>query len=163
MWDLPRPGLEPVSPALAGGFLTTVPPRKPQVLFTVTQALLWRARQDWYLGVINLFICPIHLVSPDIQKSVWRQHMWVLRMLLQLGLWLTARPCSAVGEHHRTWTPTPDKVTRRLSWSENKTRSLCSPHNPKRLPLPQLQWVKQTLEHHGVELHVSAYTQILFQ
>ena len=26
MWDLPRPGLEPVSPALAGGFLTTVPP-----------------------------------------------------------------------------------------------------------------------------------------
>ena len=25
MWDLPRPGLEPVSPALAGGFLTTVP------------------------------------------------------------------------------------------------------------------------------------------
>ena len=28
MWDLPRPGLEPVSPALAGGFLTTVPPGK---------------------------------------------------------------------------------------------------------------------------------------
>ena len=29
MWDLPRPGLEPVFPALAGGFLTTVPPGKP--------------------------------------------------------------------------------------------------------------------------------------
>ena len=29
MWDLPRPGLEPVSPALAGGFSTTVPPGKP--------------------------------------------------------------------------------------------------------------------------------------
>ena len=28
MWDLPGPGLEPVSPALAGGFLTTVPPGK---------------------------------------------------------------------------------------------------------------------------------------
>ena len=26
MWDLPGPGLEPVSHALAGGFLTTVPP-----------------------------------------------------------------------------------------------------------------------------------------
>ena len=26
MWDLPWPGLKPVSPALAGGFLTTVPP-----------------------------------------------------------------------------------------------------------------------------------------
>ena len=29
MWDLPGPGLEPVSPALAGGFLTTAPPGKP--------------------------------------------------------------------------------------------------------------------------------------
>ena len=36
MWDLPRPGLEPVSPTLAGGFLTTVPPGKPvQVDFEV--------------------------------------------------------------------------------------------------------------------------------
>ena len=33
MWDLPRPGLEPVSPALAGRFSTTVPPGKP---WTVT-------------------------------------------------------------------------------------------------------------------------------
>ena len=30
MWDLPWPGLEPVSPALAGRFLTTVPPGKSQ-------------------------------------------------------------------------------------------------------------------------------------
>ena len=30
MWDLPGPGLEPVSPALAGGFLTTAPPGKSQ-------------------------------------------------------------------------------------------------------------------------------------
>ena len=29
MWDLPGPGLEPMSPALAGRFLTTVPPGKP--------------------------------------------------------------------------------------------------------------------------------------
>ena len=28
MWDLPGPGIGPVSPALAGGFLTTVPPGK---------------------------------------------------------------------------------------------------------------------------------------
>ena len=35
MWDLPRPGLEPVSPALAGRFSTTVPPGKPPILFLV--------------------------------------------------------------------------------------------------------------------------------
>ena len=30
MWDLPGPGLAPVSPALAGGFLTPVPRGKPR-------------------------------------------------------------------------------------------------------------------------------------
>ena len=29
MWDLPRPGLEPMSPALAGRLSTTAPPGKP--------------------------------------------------------------------------------------------------------------------------------------
>ena len=33
MWDLLRPGLEPVSPALAGGFSTTAPPGKPLYTF----------------------------------------------------------------------------------------------------------------------------------
>ena len=31
MWDLPRPGLEPVSPALAGGLSTSAPPGKPHI------------------------------------------------------------------------------------------------------------------------------------
>ena len=33
MWDLPRPGLEPVCTALAGGFSTTAPPGKPHTYF----------------------------------------------------------------------------------------------------------------------------------
>ena len=33
MWDLSGPGLEPVSPALAGGFLTTAPPGKSYIVF----------------------------------------------------------------------------------------------------------------------------------
>ena len=33
MWDLPRPGLEPVSPALAGRLSTTAPPGKPDYKF----------------------------------------------------------------------------------------------------------------------------------
>ena len=32
MWDLPRPGLEPVSSALAGRFSTTAPPGKPNMI-----------------------------------------------------------------------------------------------------------------------------------
>ena len=39
MWDLPGPGLEPVSPALAGGFLTTAPPGKPLPTFLMINLL----------------------------------------------------------------------------------------------------------------------------
>ena len=35
MWDLPGPGHEPVSPALAGGFLTTAPPGKPRLFVMI--------------------------------------------------------------------------------------------------------------------------------
>ena len=33
MWDLPEPGTEPISPALAGGFFTTEPLGKPLKVF----------------------------------------------------------------------------------------------------------------------------------
>ena len=33
MWDFPRPGLEPMSPSLAGRFSTTAPPGKPLQVF----------------------------------------------------------------------------------------------------------------------------------
>ena len=33
MWDLPRPGLKPVFPALAGRLSTTAPPGKPKTSF----------------------------------------------------------------------------------------------------------------------------------
>ena len=36
MWDLSGPGLEPMSPILAGGFLTTAPPGKPGILYLLT-------------------------------------------------------------------------------------------------------------------------------
>ena len=36
MWDLPGPGIEPMSPALAGGFLTTVPPGKSPIKVFLT-------------------------------------------------------------------------------------------------------------------------------
>ena len=46
MWDPPRAGLEPASPALAGGFSTAAPPGKPLDLvlkgkYVFTLALVW--------------------------------------------------------------------------------------------------------------------------
>ena len=43
MWDLPRPGLEPVSPALAGRLSTTAPPGKPSdnhFMMYITQIIM---------------------------------------------------------------------------------------------------------------------------
>ena len=36
MWNPLRPGIEPESPVLAGGFLTTEPPGKPCLYFLMT-------------------------------------------------------------------------------------------------------------------------------
>ena len=45
MWDLPGPGLEPVSPALAGGFLTTAPPGKLPVKGFYMLLILYRSEE----------------------------------------------------------------------------------------------------------------------
>ena len=45
MWDLPGPGIEPVSPALAGGFLTTVPPGKSSIILILPRKKRERERE----------------------------------------------------------------------------------------------------------------------
>ena len=64
MWDLPRPGLEPVSPALAGRFSTSAPPGKPPHSFLYSFPL-WFITGYWiYFPVLYsrtlLFIHPIY-------------------------------------------------------------------------------------------------------
>ena len=49
MWDLPRPGLEPVCPALAGRFSTTAPPGKPNSLLMFVYIMFA------YIKVFKLF------------------------------------------------------------------------------------------------------------
>ena len=71
-WDLPGPGLEPVSPALAGGFLTTAPPGKPNWVVYKEQkfishssgeagSLRSRCQQGWmraFSQVASFSLCP---------------------------------------------------------------------------------------------------------
>ena len=57
MWDPPRPGLEPVSPALAGRFSTTAPPGKPHVsLFYKILTLACKALHDLVPHYLFAFI-----------------------------------------------------------------------------------------------------------
>ena len=54
MWDLPGPGVEPVSPALAGGsrFLTTVPPGKSQDIILLKESSGFNVRQIWIICLV---------------------------------------------------------------------------------------------------------------
>ena len=55
MWDLPGPGLEPVSPALAGGFPTTAPPGKSlEGYFLKTISLVLQLNSDYFLFLFSL-------------------------------------------------------------------------------------------------------------
>ena len=63
MWDPPRPGLEPVCPALAGRFSTTAPPGKPRVNF---------------LYLSPFFYCIAHLLLSKIYLNYFLFFLWVL-------------------------------------------------------------------------------------
>ena len=61
MWDLPRPGLEPVSPALAGRLSTTAPPGKPEIKSSMIFYLLSPCTCLWphgWLGSRNAARAP---------------------------------------------------------------------------------------------------------
>ena len=58
MWDLPGPGLEPTSPALAGGFLITAPPGKSRNSFYI---IIWNSPVTKICLPPNLFIYLFHL------------------------------------------------------------------------------------------------------
>ena len=53
MWDLPGPGLKPVSPALAGGFSTTVPPGKPHHIFFIYSSVDGHLDYFHVLAIVN--------------------------------------------------------------------------------------------------------------
>ena len=54
MWDLPGPGIEPMSPALVGGFLTTAPPGKPLVSYWST--VMQHGIQEWTAQALGVDI-----------------------------------------------------------------------------------------------------------
>ena len=89
MWDLPRPGLEPVSPALAGRLSTTAPPGKPLAIYLLS---IWPCS---FLDLSDNGTCPLFLLVQHcdpgtswkirnrlsgfpLVHSVWICRLWVL-------------------------------------------------------------------------------------
>ena len=58
MWNLPRSGIEPVSPSLAGEFLTTGPPGKSLIKYFKTNP-----------NVISPFHIPVHISNSSIPSK----------------------------------------------------------------------------------------------
>ena len=127
MRDLPGPGLEPVSPALAGGFLTTAPPGKPQQSFFFKFIYL-------FLAVLGLPFC----VRAFSSCGKWGPLFIAVRGPLTIA-------ASLVAEHRLQ--------TRRLSNCGSRAQLLCGMWDLPRLgsnPCP-LNWQadSQPLRHQG--------------
>ena len=74
MWTLPRPRIKPVSPALAGGFLTTVPPRSPSHVVLNKESYFFLSNMDAYF-----FSCLIALAktfSTVLTRSGEQKYPW---------------------------------------------------------------------------------------
>ena len=54
-WDLPRPGMQPVSPALAGGFLTTGTPGKSCLWSLLFKNLAYESRKGQKFSTMNKY------------------------------------------------------------------------------------------------------------
>ena len=74
MRDLPRPGLEPVSPALAGRFSTTAPPGKPPSL--------------WFLISITDMFCQFEYIKCKYQYEIkYIRGIWNLCVCVCVCVW----------------------------------------------------------------------------
>ena len=61
MWDLPGSEIEPVSPALAGGFFTAEPPGKPKTHWWLSRSIFleWNPVVSW----VESLLTPWHLID----------------------------------------------------------------------------------------------------
>ena len=79
MWDLPRPGLEPVSPALAGRFPTTAPLGKPHRYF------FWTSHQVEIVSVLLDLKCKQNVKSYSSGEKLPQRKFPVLSVFSSLG------------------------------------------------------------------------------
>ena len=92
MWDLPRLGIEPVSPAFTGGFLSTVLPGK-----SPTWSLAWLL---WPLLTLGSSACQNSCCSPArITWNRWKGMVLVIASMSEAPPVLVAPAVTSYGSH----------------------------------------------------------------
>ena len=88
MWDLPGPGLEPVSSALAGGFLTTAPPGKCLQIYyfrTLTKSTQTKTFSRLYSGYYSGSIPSMEKEKTTVKVFFSQHHPTVKRQCYEEG------------------------------------------------------------------------------
>ena len=65
MWDLLGPGIQALSPALAGGFFTTDPPGNPPVFFNLGVVVPWP-----YLTIVGCVVSLLLEFANHLLKNI---------------------------------------------------------------------------------------------
>ena len=161
MWDLPGPGLEPMSPALAGRFLTTVLPGKSHqpflpfifliiailtgVKWCLVVVLIWF---PWWSEILSIFsyTCPKQLWAGFLMES--SKCLVDPGPMMSSEPWLQYSQCLPTSQSHRSpwYSGRGEKVVGFLSVSHKAEKAMLSP-----CPLWEItgQWGAVSL---GIEL-----------
>ena len=104
MWDLPRPGLEPVSPALAGRFSTTAPSGKPLSFYSflikltpsnqsgLRSVIMPSVSHNQKVNFFNINVSNHYLINYQIQGYTWLSPRTATRdMYVQLPVTLESK------------------------------------------------------------------------
>ena len=135
MWDLPRPGLEPVSPELTGRFSTTEPPGNP--LFPLFQA--WNPAET-FCGVDRISYQDLCLRTRGWSPTHMQRFGGVLQELASPGVgpkqppWHHLETC----QKHRLSASNPDLFNQNLLFIRSPGDSQA--HSSLRSPFWRTQW-----------------------
>ena len=80
-WNSPRPGIEPVSLALARRFLSTAPPGKSRRIFFLLKKQLWRDQETHP----NPGLTPGLVLPPLTRRPCNQERFWVVCVLIHFG------------------------------------------------------------------------------
>ena len=94
IWDVPGPGIEPMVPTLAGGFLSTAPPKKSCLFFKSTSFII-SLKVGLVVTILSLPSSENVWISPLYLKGIFAGHGVLVQMFLFFIFLISAVEMSA--------------------------------------------------------------------